>query len=150
MVAQVSRRPSDTYYLDSERVLRTHTSAHQTDLMREGHRAFLCAGDVYRRDSIDAGPSAHTFVAFRHSNTNRHSPRPPSAHTFVAFRHSNTNRPSNDSLLRKHDDCFAAFRHSNTNRRSPRTICSPSENMTTVENVRGRTIIVGVAVMTSS
>ncbi|GBG29786.1 Phenylalanine--tRNA ligase, mitochondrial [Hondaea fermentalgiana] len=49
----VSRRPSDTFYLDSERCLRTHTSAHQTHLLRDGYEAFLCAGDVYRRDEID-------------------------------------------------------------------------------------------------
>ena len=50
----VSRSPSDTYYVDSKRVLRTHTSAHQTELMREGKSAFLCTGDVYRRDEIDS------------------------------------------------------------------------------------------------
>eukprot|EP00457_Paulinella_chromatophora_P009596 gb/GEZN01009666.1/.p1 GENE.gb/GEZN01009666.1/~~gb/GEZN01009666.1/.p1 ORF type:complete len:279 (+),score=25.41 gb/GEZN01009666.1/:96-932(+) len=31
----------------------THTSAHQTDLMRQGNYAFLVAGDCYRRDEID-------------------------------------------------------------------------------------------------
>ena len=50
----VSRRPSDTFYLDSETVLRTHTSAHQTDLIREGYSEFLLCGDCYRRDEIDA------------------------------------------------------------------------------------------------
>lgn len=30
------------------------SSAHQTDLMREGNRAFLVCGDVYRRDEIDS------------------------------------------------------------------------------------------------
>ena len=31
-----SRRPSDTYYLDDDRLLRTHTSAHQTELLKNG------------------------------------------------------------------------------------------------------------------
>ena len=58
------RKPSDTYYVTrdggrevsnpEDTLLRTHTSAHQTSLMREGREAFLCTGDVYRRDEIDA------------------------------------------------------------------------------------------------
>jgi phenylalanyl-tRNA synthetase alpha chain len=35
-------------------VLRTHTTAHQVQLIRDGHKAFLVTGDVYRRDDIDA------------------------------------------------------------------------------------------------
>jgi phenylalanyl-tRNA synthetase alpha chain len=50
----VSRRPSDTYYVDDRRLLRCHMTAHQTQLLREGHKAFLMIGDVYRRDEIDA------------------------------------------------------------------------------------------------
>lgn len=49
----VSRRPSDTYYVDDTHVLRTHTSAHQQDLIASGLDAFLVTGDVYRRDEID-------------------------------------------------------------------------------------------------
>ena len=49
-----SRSRSDTYYVDDLRVLRTHTSAHQPALIASGARAFLCTGDVYRRDEIDA------------------------------------------------------------------------------------------------
>jgi len=48
-----SRRPTDTYYLDEATVLRAHTTAHDTELLRQGYRAFLVTGDVYRRDSID-------------------------------------------------------------------------------------------------
>ena len=58
------RKPSDTYYVTrdggrevsspADTLLRTHTSAHQSTLMREGREAFLCTGDVYRRDEIDA------------------------------------------------------------------------------------------------
>ena len=58
------RKPSDTYYVtrdggreassSADTLLRTHTSAHQSTLMREGNERFLCTGDVYRRDEIDA------------------------------------------------------------------------------------------------
>ena len=34
-------------------VLRTHTSAHQSTLLASGRDAFLCSGDVYRRDEVD-------------------------------------------------------------------------------------------------
>eukprot|EP00276_Gloeochaete_wittrockiana_P017091 CAMPEP_0184338300 /NCGR_PEP_ID=MMETSP1089-20130417/6824_1 /TAXON_ID=38269 ORGANISM="Gloeochaete wittrockiana, Strain SAG46.84" /NCGR_SAMPLE_ID=MMETSP1089 /ASSEMBLY_ACC=CAM_ASM_000445 /LENGTH=468 /DNA_ID=CAMNT_0026664717 /DNA_START=40 /DNA_END=1446 /DNA_ORIENTATION=- len=63
----VSRNPNDTYYIDAERVLRCHTSAHQTDLLRQGFMAFLCTGDVYRRDSIDAThyPAFHQMEGVR-------------------------------------------------------------------------------------
>lgn len=48
-----ARSQSDTYYLDATTVLRTHTSAHQAELLQAGHRKFLVAGDVYRKDEID-------------------------------------------------------------------------------------------------
>jgi phenylalanyl-tRNA synthetase alpha chain len=48
-----SRSESDTYYFDHEYVLRTHTSAHQNELLKEGNRFFLVTGDVYRKDAID-------------------------------------------------------------------------------------------------
>jgi len=56
-----SRRQSDTYYLTPDTLLRTHTSAHQTELMRSGSTKFLCTGDVYRRDEIDSShyPAFH-------------------------------------------------------------------------------------------
>lgn len=50
----VSRSYNDTYYVDSQTVLRCHTSAHQAELLRDGHTHFLVTGDVYRRDSIDS------------------------------------------------------------------------------------------------
>lgn len=48
------RAPSDTYYVTDTKLLRTHTSAHQSQHLRSGVDAFLCCGDVYRRDEIDA------------------------------------------------------------------------------------------------
>lgn len=50
----VSRQKSDTYYVDRDHVLRTHTSAHQTEKMRAGVETFLLSGEVFRRDEIDA------------------------------------------------------------------------------------------------
>jgi len=55
------RQKSDTYYITDTTLLRTHTSAHQSEHLRAGHEAFLCTGDVYRRDEIDAShfPAFH-------------------------------------------------------------------------------------------
>lgn len=57
----VSRAESDTYYVTRDTVLRTHTSAHQTELLRSGRTQFLVTGDVYRRDEVDAShyPAFH-------------------------------------------------------------------------------------------
>mmetsp|Transcript_68872 Transcript_68872/g.135221 ORF Transcript_68872/g.135221 Transcript_68872/m.135221 type:complete len:427 (+) Transcript_68872:75-1355(+) len=63
----VSRQPSDTYYLNEDMLLRTHTSAHQCQFISEGVPAFLCVGDVYRRDEIDAShyPVFHQMEGVR-------------------------------------------------------------------------------------
>jgi phenylalanyl-tRNA synthetase alpha chain len=60
----VSRSKNDTYYVDATTVLRTHTSAHQTQLLARGETAFLCSGDVYRRDEIDATVSNTLSYSF--------------------------------------------------------------------------------------
>ncbi|KAF6769362.1 hypothetical protein AHF37_11142 [Paragonimus kellicotti] len=49
-----SRALTDTYYVNQSTLLRSHTSAHQLDLIRSGLDAFLLAGDVYRRDEVDS------------------------------------------------------------------------------------------------
>lgn len=48
-------------------MLRAHTSAHQRELVRAGLDAFLLAGDVYRRDEIDAShyPVFHQMEGVR-------------------------------------------------------------------------------------
>jgi len=63
----VSRSKSDTYYVNKETVLRTHTSAHQTALLKEGVDQFLVTGDVYRRDEIDSShyPIFHQMEGVR-------------------------------------------------------------------------------------
>ncbi|KAE8215962.1 hypothetical protein CF327_g832 [Tilletia walkeri] len=48
------RSPTDTYYLNRQTCLRTHTSAHEVEVFRQGHTSWLLAADVYRRDEIDA------------------------------------------------------------------------------------------------
>ena len=48
-----ARSKSDTYYINENTVLRTHTSAHQNDHLAEGLENFLVVGDVYRKDEID-------------------------------------------------------------------------------------------------
>jgi phenylalanyl-tRNA synthetase alpha chain len=50
----VGRSKTDTYYLNKETVLRTHTSAHQSDTFRSNEsEGYLISADVYRRDAID-------------------------------------------------------------------------------------------------
>merc|ERR1712176_1109130 len=48
-------------------LLRTHTSAHQSEHLRSGADCFLCAGDVYRRDEIDSShyPAFHQLEGVR-------------------------------------------------------------------------------------
>jgi phenylalanyl-tRNA synthetase alpha chain len=48
-----TRFPSDTYFFDENTVLRTHTTAHDFEMLNN-YNAFLISGDVYRRDEIDA------------------------------------------------------------------------------------------------
>merc|ERR1712194_158165 len=66
-VDHVSRSANDTYYINDTHCLRTHTSAHQTELMRREAHAFLCTGDVFRRDTIDAthSPVFHQMEGVR-------------------------------------------------------------------------------------
>ncbi|KAL4114022.1 hypothetical protein PRIC2_014940 [Phytophthora ramorum] len=63
----VSRKVTDTYYVDKNRVLRAHTSAHEVATMKKGFTSFLVSGDVYRRDEIDAShyPVFHQMEGVR-------------------------------------------------------------------------------------
>ncbi|KAL8949485.1 MAG: hypothetical protein Q9222_004408 [Ikaeria aurantiellina] len=48
------RNRSDTYYINKDTVLRTHTSAHEADIFRENaSEGYTISADVYRRDAID-------------------------------------------------------------------------------------------------
>jgi phenylalanyl-tRNA synthetase alpha chain len=48
------RSLTDSYYLNKEHMLRTHTSAHEVATFRAGHNSWLLSADVYRRDEIDS------------------------------------------------------------------------------------------------
>jgi phenylalanyl-tRNA synthetase alpha chain len=82
----VSRSPSDTFYVDAERVLRCHTSAHQNELIAAGHRAFLCTGDVYRRDTVDRShyPAFHQMEGVRVFSDDEIDPSLPRAQRVAA------------------------------------------------------------------
>ncbi|KAL9030716.1 MAG: hypothetical protein Q9196_001188 [Gyalolechia fulgens] len=48
------RNRSDTYYINKDTVLRTHTSAHEAELFRRNaSEGYTISADVYRRDAID-------------------------------------------------------------------------------------------------
>ena len=48
------RSRSDTYYINKDTLLRTHATAHDTQLYRAGESdGFLTSADVYRRDEVD-------------------------------------------------------------------------------------------------
>lgn len=48
-----SRSATDTFYVGDTKVLRTHTTAHQHELLQKGHRNFVVVGPVYRNDEVD-------------------------------------------------------------------------------------------------
>ncbi|KAL8863265.1 MAG: hypothetical protein Q9178_000640 [Gyalolechia marmorata] len=48
------RNRSDTYYVNRNTVLRTHTSAHEADIFRQNaSEGYTISADVYRRDAVD-------------------------------------------------------------------------------------------------
>jgi len=48
------RNRSDTYYINRDTLLRTHTSAHELEVFRaRGSDGYLISADVYRRDAVD-------------------------------------------------------------------------------------------------
>lgn len=48
------RSPTDTYYINKDTVLRTHTSAHEADIFLDNKsEGYTISADVYRRDAID-------------------------------------------------------------------------------------------------
>lgn len=63
----ISRKNGDSFYLNKERMLRAHCTAHQAELLKSGLDNFLIIGDVYRRDEIDSThfPVFHQIDAVR-------------------------------------------------------------------------------------
>jgi len=47
------RSVTDSYYINKDLMLRTHTSAHEVDVFGRGETKWLLTADVYRRDEID-------------------------------------------------------------------------------------------------
>ena len=48
------RAVTDSYYINRNVMLRTHTSAHEVEVFAQGHKKWLLTADTYRRDEIDA------------------------------------------------------------------------------------------------
>jgi phenylalanyl-tRNA synthetase alpha chain len=48
------RSRSDTYYVNKDLLLRTHTSAHEVEIFKTHQDGWTLTADVYRRDEIDA------------------------------------------------------------------------------------------------
>lgn len=63
----VSRKKSDTYYVNSQYLFRSHSSAHQRHCLEQGGRAFISLADCYRRDEIDRShfPVFHQCEVFK-------------------------------------------------------------------------------------
>ena len=63
----VSRSKSDTYYVNSKHLFRSHTSAHQSHCLDKGSKAFISIADCYRRDEIDRShfPVFHQCEVFK-------------------------------------------------------------------------------------
>ncbi|KAH6918579.1 phenylalanyl-tRNA synthetase [Coprinopsis sp. MPI-PUGE-AT-0042] len=47
------RAATDSYYINKDLMLRTHTSAHEVEMFKRGEDKWLLTADVYRRDEID-------------------------------------------------------------------------------------------------
>ncbi|ESN94226.1 hypothetical protein HELRODRAFT_68960 [Helobdella robusta] len=61
------RLATDTYYINSKHLLRSHITAHDEELIKMGFNAFLSVGDVFRRDEIDFShyPAFHQLDGLR-------------------------------------------------------------------------------------
>jgi phenylalanyl-tRNA synthetase alpha chain len=65
------RAITDSYYVNRDMMLRTHTSAHEVEMFQKGETKWLLTADVYRRDEIDAShyPIFHQVEGARIFNT---------------------------------------------------------------------------------
>jgi phenylalanyl-tRNA synthetase alpha chain len=65
------RAVTDSYYVNKNMMLRTHTSAHEVEMFQKGETKWLLTADVYRRDEIDAThyPIFHQVEGARIFNT---------------------------------------------------------------------------------
>ena len=64
------RSKSDTYYINDQQVLRTHTSAHQSQHLCAGHEAF-CARATYIEGTRSTRRTSRLFIRWRASSSSR-------------------------------------------------------------------------------
>ncbi|KAF5905261.1 phenylalanine--tRNA ligase, mitochondrial [Clarias magur] len=90
-----SRKKGDNYYLNQAHMLRAHTSAHQRELVLSGLDRFLVAGDVYRRDEIDAShyPVFHQMEGVRLFTNHELFARVENGEDLSLFEHSSRRTP---------------------------------------------------------
>ena len=67
------RSVTDSYYVNKDYMLRTHTSAHEVETFAAGHSKWLLTADVYRRDEIDSShyPVFHQMEGARVFKTDK-------------------------------------------------------------------------------
>ena len=67
------RSVTDSYYVNRDYMLRTHTSAHEVETFAAGHSKWLLTADVYRRDEIDSShyPVFHQMEGARVFKTDK-------------------------------------------------------------------------------
>ena len=67
------RSVTDSYYVNKDHMLRTHTSAHEVETFAAGHSKWLLTADVYRRDEIDSShyPVFHQMEGARVFKTDK-------------------------------------------------------------------------------
>lgn len=101
------RSRTDTYYLNKDTVLRTHTSAHQryyfqrmniNDKIRPDEKGYTIAADVYRRDAIDRShyPVFHQMECARLWKRPREDPLKHSAETAARIMEDLAKLPKHD------------------------------------------------------
>ena len=67
------RSVTDSYYVNKDYMLRTHTSAHEVETFAASHSKWLLTADVYRRDEIDSShyPVFHQMEGARVFKTDK-------------------------------------------------------------------------------
>ena len=67
------RSATDSYYVNKDYMLRTHTSAHEVETFATGQSKWLLTADVYRRDEIDSShyPVFHQMEGARVFKTDK-------------------------------------------------------------------------------
>lgn len=100
-----SRSRTDTYYVNSRTVLRTHSSAHQADVFRScSTPGFLISADVYRRDEIDR----NHYPAFHQMEGAMTWKLDPGSEDVSVIQESMKSLPKTDIVVEDSEDHFHA------------------------------------------